>query len=468
MASSTAAETSDLTKIRERVRQKRHDYIRYDFSRIKNDILKTFFDLAQEYDSLPDFFRICVVIPQEALKVDCRLYLVKEDSGNLELVCESQSGLVMPNRAAPNHIRQSERPYEENDSYVVPIFRRQQLITEESHDAIQPAGVVMGMFEVYPVGRLTELDKFFFTKYSNRIGFNLHNRKMSRQNIRHLKFINNLVKDIEHNVIVPNMYFKHLFNILKRKLAEFEELEETIVEMKKGMAAPLEACETVINRVTGIRQDLQDFHQELLKHHASYSLSLESLFRRDHFAQGHFVLRPKMCMVEKEIIDPQLEHYRKRMQKQGISIVRPRDMLEEEFPLLVDIGLLSQVYDNLFSNAVKYTEEVVDHTGCPRKEVAYGREILPGYFGPGNHGVKFNVFTTGRHLSEADRKMIFSDGFRGSNIASQAGTGHGLAFIKQVVEIHGGQAGYESTFAGNNFYFILPVYGQETAPGRVE
>ena len=37
------------------------------------------------------------------------------------------------------------------------------------------------------------------------------------------------------------------------------------------------------------------------------------------------------------------------------------------------------------------------------------------------------------------------------------GTGHGLAFVKQVVEIHGGVAGYEATEEGNNFYFILPL-----------
>ena len=31
----------DLTEVRTRVKQKRYDYIKYDFSRKKNDILKT-------------------------------------------------------------------------------------------------------------------------------------------------------------------------------------------------------------------------------------------------------------------------------------------------------------------------------------------------------------------------------------------------------------------------------------------
>ena len=37
------------------------------------------------------------------------------------------------------------------------------------------------------------------------------------------------------------------------------------------------------------------------------------------------------------------------------------------------------------------------------------------------------------------------------------GTGHGLSFIRHVIEMHGGRVGYEPTQEGNNFYFILPL-----------
>ena len=57
-------------------------------------------------------------------------------------------------------------------------------------------------------------------------------------------------------------------------------------------------------------------------------------------------------------------------------------MDEEEIPIMVDKGLLAQVYANLFSNAVKYTEEIIDHMGGTRKVVAYGREIIDDFFGP--------------------------------------------------------------------------------------
>jgi signal transduction histidine kinase len=55
---------------------------------------------------------------------------------------------------------------------------------------------------------------------------------------------------------------------------------------------------------------------------------------------------------------------------------------------------------------------------------------------------------------ETDR--LFDERYRGSNAQEKPGTGHGLSFIKNAVEIHGGVVGYEATKGGNNFYFILP------------
>jgi len=114
---------------------------------------------------------------------------------------------------------------------------------------------------------------------------------------------------------------------------------------------------------------------------------------------------------------------------------------------------------------VKSTEEIQAGDGRSRKAVAYGRELRRDYFGPGKDGIKFNVFSTGPHLRLEEVEKIFDDGFRGSNSGRSPGTGHGLSFIKQVVEIHGGTVGCELVPGGNNFYFVLPTYpGPEVLP----
>lgn len=452
----------DLEQIQDRIQQKKTDYARYNFSRAENDLLRTFFDLAQEFDTLQDFFRICVTLPLEFLGLESNLFIVDEMDGHLNLMCSSLTGINAGSQLPPSHVMLADVPYESVGSYVLPV-RRKLADTQETSSQLNESSLVMGMFEVFPLERLSQDDRFFLLKYANRIGFNLHNRMIARQNVHHLKFINNLVRDIEHNVLIPNIYFKHLFNRLKKKIAELECLGTRLHGCSKSCNTVSKECNELLFDINALHNDFMRLHHDLHNHHASYSLSLESLLRRDHFSQGHFVLHPKACYVEKEIIVPQLDYYRRRFESRGIIIEQPQDMLEEEFPIMVDVGLLAQVYDNLFSNAAKYAEAFVDHAGQTRKAMAYGREVLVDYFGPGQAGVKFNVFTTGPHLSEPEVAKIFFDGYRGENVQQQPDTGHGLAFVKQVVEIHGGQVGCEATPEGNNFYFILPLSAPEKA-----
>ena len=464
MAEEYSTDRMDLEHIQTRVREKLKDHERYNFSPLENNLLKSFFDLIQEYDGLDNFYRICVAVLLESMQVESALYLFDSEGKQLKLVCNSREGIIREPRSVPTGIYISDQPYKTTNSYVVPIYRKPPQNLSENNNLGHTGQLtwpndirILGMFEISPLEKLSDEDLFFLGKYANRIGFRLHNRLLAQQNVHHLKFINHLVMDIEHNVIIPNMYFKHLFNQLRRKIGEMQEIEMEMKEIKESDGVSDEACKILIDQLSKLRGDLLGYHQEMLKHHANVSLFLESLFRREHFERGYLVLRPKLCRVEKEIILPQLEQYKSRLLANKIKVDRPMGMDAEEIPIMVDKGLLAQVYANLFSNAVKYTEEIIDHMGGTRKAVAYGREIIDDYFGPNQRGAKFNVFTTGPHLSVEEVAAVFSEGFRGPNSKNKPGTGHGLSFIKHVIELHGGQVGYEATGQGNNFYFVIPL-----------
>ena len=454
MSHDTPTDT-DLDEIRERVRQKRLDYIEYDFSRKKNDTLKTFFDLAQEYDTLPDLFRICVAVPLESFGVDSRLYLYNPESECYELVCDSRQGLSSPPTPAPAHVHRSKEPYSADDRYLVPVLSRAPL-----HEVVESRPLetdVIGIFEVFPLSSLRESDKFFFLKYANRIGYNLRKKILAQQNIRHLQFIQSLVSDIEHNVIVPNMYYRHLFNNLKKKIAALNSLSDEVDAYRRRAASGEHhaMCGQVIDRLQAIKDDLVGVYEDIDRHHMNLSLFLESLFRRDHFEKGRFVLRRKPYRIERDIIIPQLEHFAKRLAARNITVEAPPPM-PEDLIVRVDFGLFSQVYANLFSNALKYTEPV-PAAGGPRKALAYGYERLADFYGSA-HGLKLNVFTTGPHIAPERAERLFADGFTAHRDKQDAfSSGHGLSFVKYVVELHGGQVGYEPTEQGNNFFFILPL-----------
>ncbi|MBU0673493.1 MAG: HAMP domain-containing histidine kinase [Proteobacteria bacterium] len=444
--------TPDLNRLYQRILEKKQDYQSYDFTRKQNDLLKTFFDLSQEFLSLPDFYRISVVAPKVFLGVDVRLYLLgEEDSGHeLMMVCDSVEGYDSLHPPAPSHVRLTDEPHSLNGSWFVPITRKAQSSEGLVGESLEIRK--MGVLEIFPSEALLASDLFFFNKYANRIAYKLHNRRLVQQNIRHLKFINSLVVDIEHNVIIPNMYFLHLFNGMRKNIKALDEILGELTASGGGTE-----CETTRERLADLHRQMADNHRHLLDHHATTSLFLESLLRREHFKQGHLVLKARPCQVEDEIILPQLENYLNRMSRNGITVEFPGDMDEETVPLSVDIGLLSQVYANLFSNAVKYTEVILTREGRPRKVMAFGRTFMGNFFGPGRDGIKFNVFTTGPHIASEELGLIFQDGRRGSNCGDKSGSGHGLSFIKQVIEIHGGVVGCETTEEGNNFYFILPL-----------
>ncbi|MBF0567215.1 MAG: sensor histidine kinase, partial [Nitrospirae bacterium] len=293
--------------------------------------------------------------------------------------------------------------------------------------------------------------------YANRVGYNIHNKMLLNKNIEHVKFIQNLVADIEHNIIVPNMIFKLFLRRLKGKIVKNMEIEKLLIMLSSEDECDGICIERLMAELTEVNRGLIEEFTNIDKHYNNTSLFLETLFRKSHFDKGQLTLRTKPCRMKKDVIQPQLDRFEERFSDMGITVeCCQQDSTDEEIITVVDLGLIAQVYANLFSNALKYTREVVTADGEKKKFVMYGRQILTDYFGQGKDGVKYNVFSSGPHIKEEEREKIFDEGYRGSNIANRPGTGHGLTFIKNAVEIHCGVFGYEPQELGNNFYFILP------------
>jgi signal transduction histidine kinase len=345
-----------------------------------------------------------------------------------------------------------------NESFFAPI-RGKMTPLEREGDLRKTA--ILGVLEICPGNHLTESDRFYCEKFANRIGYALANKVLSETHKERLKFINSLVADIEHNVIVPNMVYRLFLRRLQAKIRKNQEIETMLGEISTELAAVGVTHDSRLERVLAdlqeVNQVLTDEFSNIDKHHRNFSLFLESLFRRSHFQEGRFIPQTRRCNFKKEVIDPQLDRFIERFRLKGIEIdSRLGGVPDETMEVVVDVGLISQVYSNLFSNALKYTSTVSDETGAPRKFIAFGRQVLKNFFGPGKDGFKFNVFSTGPHIPVDERDVIFDEGHRGSHARGEPGSGHGLSFVKSVVRIHGGVVGYEPTHLGNNFYFILP------------
>jgi signal transduction histidine kinase len=444
-----------LEYIYKRIESKKYDYLDYNFTQTENSALKSFFDLAQELDKIEDFYNLCVAVLKSFFNVETCLYIVDPKLNLMKLVAKTEYTGSELYTYPPADVQPNDWPYyTDRNSLVLTIRGKEPLIDQLPFEIKDD---VLGLLEIYSTKNFNEHQELFFQKYANRIGFNIHNRFLMEKNIEHLRFIRSLVADIEHNIIVPNMVYKLFLRGLKRKIMKNIEMEKVFIE-KSSAGMCDEACMKDFQKeLSDINQGLTAELENIEKHYKNMSLFIETLFRKSHFDQGRLTLRTKPCNMLKDVVQPQLERYVEQFKKMGISVNdRLSGIPEAEIITVVDVGLIAQVYANLFSNAVKYTQAVTTDTGEAVKYITYGHEVIRDYFGSGKDGVKYNVFSTGPHVPPEDRDKLYDEGYRGNNVLSQPGTGHGLSFIKNTVEIHGGVAGYEPTQYGNNFYFILP------------
>jgi signal transduction histidine kinase len=122
--------------------------------------------------------------------------------------------------------------------------------------------------------------------------------------------------------------------------------------------------------------------------------------------------------------------------------------------IMADPNRLIQIFVNLIGNAIKFTEKGGITVSIARKDKR--RNII------------CNIMDTGIGISEDDRKKLFRRKFfeapkKGLVQQQGAGTGLGLSITNDLVRLHGGRIGCESTVGkGSTFWFTLPINPRQT------
>lgn len=401
------------------------------------EALCIFLDLSLEYEALREFRSLCVLVPDVCLQTPASLYL-QNRHGVLQLRRTTNYNgskiIYFPDSVCPTPTR----PVQYEDFFAFPL-------REEGS-----SGPVIGVFCVHKL--LTPTEQDFYAQFVERVGRVMTLKHIVVSNRQRLTFINNLVRDIGHNVIVPNMHFKLLFLRMEKALAG---LEGRVANLSPVRADALDA--TIRRELPGQVRDLKEQLGVITKHFQQASLFLESLLRRGHFEKGRYDLILRMCKFKSQILEPQLERFRSLLQEKKIRIeIAPDVRIDQDITLQADLGLLSQVMANLLSNAVKYTRAVRTAGGGSVKRLVYGWESEINAFGPNKEGIRIFIATTGDPLPSGDAVRLFEADFRSEASGPAEGTGHGLFFVHQIVALHGGRVRYEHKDQLNVFSLTLP------------
>lgn len=134
--------------------------------------------------------------------------------------------------------------------------------------------------------------------------------------------------------------------------------------------------------------------------------------------------------------------------KQNVTVT----ISPEPFSYLADPALLRIVFENLVSNAIKYTPE--------KGDVRIHLE--------NKNGMQFDVSDTGYGIPADEQSKIFTKLYRADNAREKVtdGNGLGLYLVRSIVEQHGGKIWFESTEnKGTTFHVTLPEGGMKTIEG---
>ena len=158
---------------------------------------------------------------------------------------------------------------------------------------------------------------------------------------------------------------------------------------------------------------------------------------------------PYLQRINVEILESIVEEYRSSAAKKNIFIHYQGMENYQSAWILADKQYIRQIFDNLLSNALKYSPE-----GKSIWVRALHRQSADGYI------MRMEVQDEGQGLTEDDKKKLFGKFARLSAqpTGGENSTGLGLSIVKKLVEMQYGRIWCESTFGiGATFIVEFPA-----------
>jgi two-component system, OmpR family, phosphate regulon sensor histidine kinase PhoR len=150
--------------------------------------------------------------------------------------------------------------------------------------------------------------------------------------------------------------------------------------------------------------------------------------------------RPKFTLLN---LHTQVEKVARDLEPLAVSAgTAVQNQIDDQIEVYSDEMLLGQIFENLISNAIKFTSQGIIEMGA--SETSDGQSI------------QCWVKDSGQGIPLAQIERIF-ERFETGSEPEQSGLGLGLAIVKEIVELHKGEISVQSELGtGSTFTFLLP------------
>lgn len=168
---------------------------------------------------------------------------------------------------------------------------------------------------------------------------------------------------------------------------------------------------------------------------------------------GTFIIEPKLLDIT-EIADEVIKEISQNIKKKKIKFTKKYDKNLPKLPL--DKKLIHMVFQNILSNAVKYSTE----NGSVALSIAKK-----------DKNIIIAISDNGMGIPQKQQRYIFTKLFRADNARADdsSGTGLGLYIAKSIMDRSGGKIWFDSIQGkGSTFYVEVPLMGMKAKEGLKE
>lgn len=250
------------------------------------------------------------------------------------------------------------------------------------------------------------------------------------------------------------------YSILRKKRRRLEndkkELErknnedriQFLININHELRTPLTLIYTPLRRLLNDKGLSEDSHKRMVNifkqvRHMKNMIDTLLDMRKMEVTKGKFLLAPHD--INKCISNIAEEFEEEKMERKIELICRFDHTLE---PVCFDKDQINIVLSNLLMNAFKYSTENSQIILQTSREDDF---------------IRVSVIDEGKGLAGVDIEKLFTRFYQGENRIK--GSGIGLAFSKNIIEMHHGRIGFfENEIKGATFYFELPLNKDQVEP----
>ncbi len=200
-----------------------------------------------------------------------------------------------------------------------------------------------------------------------------------------------------------------------------------------------------------LNKEQKKYLQEIYNGNRNMVELVNALLNVSRIELGTFTVEPEKASVV-DLVKDVIKLQKHQMDAKKIAI---KEEYQSNLPdINIDKKLTTMIFQNLISNAIKYTPEKGKITVTAKKD---------------SSNLVVSVADTGMGIPEDQKDKIFTKLFRADNVrkTSTEGTGLGLYIVKSILKSTGGEVSFTSKEGkGTTFVVKIPLKGMKSKKGE--